>query len=707
VTTSTYAPEVAGHHHAPPARPGRLRRLVRGATDQPAWVRPAAFGLLLLTAVLYLWGLGASGYANEFYAAAVQAGTKSWRALLFGALDAGNAITVDKPPAALWIMGLSGRIFGFNSWSMLVPQALEGVAAVGLLYATVKRWSGPVAGLVAGALFAVTPVAVLMFRFNNPDALLTLLLVAGAYCVTRAVERGSTKWLLLAGTAIGFGFLTKMMQAFLVLPAFARVFLIAAPGRWYRRLGQLLAAGLAVVVSAGWFVALVELWPAASRAYIGGSTDNSELELALGYNGLGRLFGEGGGSGGASGGGGGGGGGFGGAAGLTRMFNSNFGTQISWLLPAALIAIVAGLALAYRAPRTDRFRAGVLLWGLWTVVTGLTFSYMSGIVHEYYTVALAPGIAGLIAVVGVALWRRGDLAARAVLALLVAVTAAWSYVLLDRTPSWHPWIRYAVAVVGVLGVALLLIDRRHLKRLAVVGTIAVVLTGFGASTAYAVSTAATTHNGSTPTAGPAGQRGGMRGGPGGTGGDGQLPSGGMPGNGERPTGTMPQGTRQGSPQGTSKGSSQGMTPPNGSSSSSSGSSSSGSDSQPSGGQMMGGATSAALVKLLKATKSSGVTWSAAVVGSQSAASLELSSDTSVMAIGGWSGSDAYPTLAQFEKYVAEGKIRYYVSGGQQGGGPGGQQGTSSAIATWVAAHYTKVTVGGQTVYDLTAPISSN
>jgi 4-amino-4-deoxy-L-arabinose transferase-like glycosyltransferase len=704
VTTSTYAPEVAGHHHAPPARPGRLRRLVRGATDQPAWVRPAAFGLLLLTAVLYLWGLGASGYANEFYAAAVQAGTKSWRALLFGALDAGNAITVDKPPAALWIMGLSGRIFGFNSWSMLVPQALEGVAAVGLLYATVKRWSGPVAGLVAGALFAVTPVAVLMFRFNNPDALLTLLLVAGAYCVTRAVERGSTKWLLLAGTAIGFGFLTKMMQAFLVLPAFALVFLIAAPGRWYRRLGQLLAAGLAVVVSAGWFVALVELWPAASRAYIGGSTDNSELELALGYNGLGRLFGEGGGSGGASGGGGGG-GGFGGAAGLTRMFNSNFGTQISWLLPAALIAIVAGLALAYRAPRTDRFRAGVLLWGLWTVVTGLTFSYMSGIVHEYYTVALAPGLAGLIAVVGVALWRRGDLAARAVLALLVAVTAAWSYVLLDRTPSWHPWIRYAVAVVGVLGVALLLIDRRHLKRLAVVGTIAVVLTGFGASTAYAVSTAATTHNGSTPTAGPSGQRGGMRGGPGGTGGDGQLPSGGMPGNGERPTGTMPQGTRQGSPQGTSKGSSQGMTPPNGSSSSSSGSSSSGSDSQPSGGQTMGGATSAALVKLLKATKSSGVTWSAAVVGSQSAASLELSSDTSVMAIGGWSGSDAYPTLAQFEKYVAEGKIRYYVSGGQQGGGPGGQQGTSSAIATWVAAHYTKVTVGGQTVYDLTKPLS--
>jgi hypothetical protein len=310
---------------------------------------------------------------------------------------------------------------------------------------------------------------------------------------------------------------------------------------------------------------------------------------------------------------------------------------------------------------------------------------MSGIVHEYYTVALAPGIAALIAVVGVELWRRGDLAARAVLALMAAVTAAWSYVLLDRTPAWHPWIRYAVAVVGVLAVALLLIDRRHLRRLAVIGTIAMVLTGFGASTAYAVSTAATTHNGSTPTAGPSGQRGG-RGGASGNmvGGNGQRPTGGMPGNGERPTGTLPQGMRQGSPQGTSQGGSQGMSQP-------------------------GGATSsAALVKLLKATRSSGVTWSAAVVGSQSAASLELSTGTSVMAIGGWSGSDAYPTLAQFEKYVAEGKIRYYISGGQQGGGgqggPGGQ-GTSSAIATWVAAHYTRTTVGGQTVYDLTKPTS--
>jgi 4-amino-4-deoxy-L-arabinose transferase-like glycosyltransferase len=680
VTTSTYPPEVAaaGRHHATvPARPGRLRRLVRGSTDQPAWVRPAAGGLLLLTAVLYLWGLGASGYANEFYAAAVQAGTKSWKALLFGALDAGSAITVDKPPAALWIMGLSGRLFGFSSWSMLVPQALEGVAAVGLLYATVKRWSGPVTGLVAGALFAVTPVAVLMFRFNNPDALLTLLLVAGAYCLTRAVERGSTRWLVLAGTAIGFGFLTKMMQAFLVLPAFALVFLIAAPGRWYRRVGQLLAAGLAVVVSAGWFVALVELWPAASRAYIGGSTDNSELELALGYNGLGRLFGEGDGAGG----GGTGGGGFGGAAGLTRMFNSNFGTQISWLLPAALIAVVAGLALAYRAPRTDRFRAGVLLWGLWTLVTGLTFSYMSGIVHEYYTVALAPGIAGLVAVVGVALWRRGDLAARAVLALMAAVTAGWSYLLLDRTPSWHPWLRYAVAAVGVAAVALLLIDRRYLGRLAMVGTLSLVLAGFGASTAYAVSTAATAHNGSTPTAGPSVARSGMGGGrPGGnpTGGDGQPG-----GTGERPSGGMPSG----------------MTPPGGSSSSSNAPSGS-------GNQTMGGGASAssALVKLLRATSSSRVTWSAAVSGSQSAASLELASDTSVMAIGGWSGSDAYPTLAQFEQYVADGKIRYYVAGGQQGG-PGGRNGTSSAIATWVAARYTKLTVGGQTVYDLTRPLS--
>jgi 4-amino-4-deoxy-L-arabinose transferase-like glycosyltransferase len=206
----------------PPAAPARrLRwRALDHASERP-WVRPALLVLLALTAVAYAWNLSASGSANSFYAAAVQAGTESWKALFFGSLDSSSFITVDKPPASLWVMALSGRIFGFSSWSMLLPQALEGVAAVGLLYGAIKRWFGPAAGLGAGAMLAMTPVAALMFRFNNPDALLVALLVASAYCLTRAIESAGTRWILATGALIGFAFLAKMGQAFLVLPAFA------------------------------------------------------------------------------------------------------------------------------------------------------------------------------------------------------------------------------------------------------------------------------------------------------------------------------------------------------------------------------------------------------------------------------------------------------------------------------------------------------
>src|SRR5205814_2736387 len=262
-------------------------------SEPPRRRLPVALPALLLgTAALYLWGLGASGWANGYYSAAAQAGSASWKALFFGSFDAGNAITVEKTPASLWLMGLSVRLFGLSSWSILVPEALAGIGAVALLYLTVRRVAGPLAGLLAGPAFAVTPVAVLMFRFNNPDALLVLLLVAAAYAVTRALERASTRWLVLAGALVGFGFLTKMLQAFLVLPAFGVAYLVAAPAPLRRRIGQVLLAAGAMVVAAGWWVAAVALWPAASRPYIGGSQTNSILELTLGYNGFGRLTGS-------------------------------------------------------------------------------------------------------------------------------------------------------------------------------------------------------------------------------------------------------------------------------------------------------------------------------------------------------------------------------------------------------------------------------
>src|SRR3984957_8095184 len=350
-TTTIPRPQAAA---AFDARPGRLRSLVRGHAEDPAWARPALIALLVGTAVAYTWNLSATGNANSFYAAAVQAGTRSWKAFFFGSLDSSNFITVDKPPASLWVMELFGRVFGFSSGSMLVPQVLEGVLSVALLTAAVKRWFGAGAGLLAGAALAVTPVAALMFRFNNPDALMVCLMVASAYCMVRALESGaSRRWMLGVGVLLGFAFLAKMMEAFLVVPGFALVYLVAAPVSMRRRVTDLLLGGVALPVASGWWVAIVELWPAGSRPMIDGSSDNSILNLIFDYNGFGRLSG------------GTGGGNFSGTTGVFRLFNNLMGGQASWLLPAAAIVLVGGLVWRLRAPRTDRLRAALILWGSW------------------------------------------------------------------------------------------------------------------------------------------------------------------------------------------------------------------------------------------------------------------------------------------------------------------------------------------------------
>jgi 4-amino-4-deoxy-L-arabinose transferase-like glycosyltransferase len=255
----------------------RVRRIWRGAETDPAWARPALFALLAVTALLYLWDLGSSGWANTYYSAAVQAGTKSWKAFLFGSTDASNFITVDKTPLSLWPMEISARIFGLNSWSVLVPQALMGVATVGVLYAAVKRWFGAGAGLLAGAVCALTPVAALMFRFNNPDASLTLLMTLGAYALTRALEKDSTRWVIAAGAFVGLAFLSKELQAFLVLPAFGITYLIAGPPKLGRRIWHTFLIGISTIVAAGWWVAIVYAWPASSRPYLGGSVTTASV----------------------------------------------------------------------------------------------------------------------------------------------------------------------------------------------------------------------------------------------------------------------------------------------------------------------------------------------------------------------------------------------------------------------------------------------
>jgi len=689
-----------GAEAPPTAAPTPPRRALLGG--DPGWARPALLALLVGTAVLYLWNLSASGWGNDFYAAAAQAGSQSWKAWLFASLDSGNAITVDKPPAALWVMGLSARIFGVNSWSMLAPQALMGVASVAILYAAVRRWFGPVAGLLAGAMLALTPVAVLMFRFDNPDALLVLLMTAGAYTTVRAVEKASWRWLALTGVLLGFGFLTKMMQAFLVLPAFALVYLVAAPTGFGKRIRDLLIAGAALVVSGGWLVLLVSLWPASSRPYIAGSTNNSLWELAIGYNGLGRILGgAGNGGGGGPGGGGGGGGGnsaFGGATGIGRMFGSSFGLEISWLLPAALIALVAVLAFSWKAPRTDLARAAAILWGGWVVVTGLTFSFMSGTIHPYYTIALAPGIAAMVAVGARVLWgQRSRFLARLGLAALVLATAVWDFVLLGRV-DWAPGLRWGILVVGALAALGLVVPVARIARAGiVVAGVAVLAVGAG-SAAWGVSTVGTAHTGATPTSGPAGvSTGGGFGG--GGGGRGNFPGGGMPGGGDFPGGGNFAGGGNFPGGGAAPGGGT-ATDQGGATTGQPGGATGQQGQRGGGGGFGGGSASAEVVALLQKTDSR---WAAATSGSMQAAPLELASGKAVMAIGGFTGSDPSPTLAEFQAYVAAGEVHYFIGGGQGGGrgGPGGGQGSSAQIQAWVTANFTATTVGNSTVYDLT------
>jgi 4-amino-4-deoxy-L-arabinose transferase-like glycosyltransferase len=691
--------------HAGGSRPGRGGRLLRGPQADPRWARSALLGLLALTALLYLWDLGRNGWANDFYAAAVQAGTKSWKAFFFGSFDQSSFITVDKTPASLWVMELSGRIFGFSQWSMLAPQALEGVGSVLLLYAAVKRWFGPAAGLIAGLALALTPAAALMFRFNNPDALLVLLMTAAAYTLVRAVENGRTRWLVFTGLLIGFAFLAKMLQAFLVVPGLAAAYLWAGPPRLGKRIWQTVLMGAGIVAGAGWWILAAQLTPAADRPYFGGSTSNNILQLAIGYNGLGRLTGDETGSVGPGGGGGGGqGASFGGATGLFRLFHAEFGGQISWLLPAALISLAAMAWVSRRAARTDRTRAAALLWGGWVLVTGLVFSYMNGIIHPYYMVALAPGIAALVGIGAMAVWQprprsgSGALAGRITAAAGVLASAVWAYILLDRTPDWLPWLRWVVLVAGVAAAGLVLAgpalarlmrSRQGRLALAVAPLGLALVAGLAGPAAYALDTVGTAQTGAIPSAGPAsaGFGGGPAGGPGSRGG---FPSAGQAGRG--PTGAgAPGGTGVPGGNAAAGGTGTGGMPRGGFGAG---------DGQ--GGGLGGNTTvSSALTKLLQQDAAS-YRWMAATEGSTAAAPLELATGDAVMSIGGFNGTDPWPTLAVFKELVAKHEIHYYVGQGSQsfGGGRG-----SSAIAAWVAAHFTKQTVGGQTVYDLTKPLS--
>jgi 4-amino-4-deoxy-L-arabinose transferase-like glycosyltransferase len=465
-----------------------------------SWQQATLAAILLLSAFLNLFGLDRQGYTNEFYAAAVRSMLVNWHNFFFNSFDPGGFITIDKPPVAFWFQALSAGLFGFNGVSILLPSAIAGVASVGLLYLTVKRVFGPVAGLLAALALAVTPIAVVMDRHNNPEAILVLSLVAAAWALTHATEKGKLAWLLLAVGLVGVGFNVKMLEAFVVLPAFYLAYFLLAPVKWWKRILHLaLATVVLTVVSLSWAF-IVDLTPANQRPYIGGSTDNTVLNLALNYNGLARIEGNSFGGGqrggfgnpgqqsggflgglfngiqipffgnqnaanagpGGFGGFGGGGGVIAGRAGLLRMFDRQLAGEAGWLLPLALLAIlIIGLQSFRRFPpgpeRQQRYRA-IVIWGGWLLTFMVVFSTAEGIFHSYYLVMLAPAIAALAGAGAEALWhsyRRGGWQ-RWLLPLALLMSALFEFNILSVYTDWNRTLALVMIAFELAAVCALL-----------------------------------------------------------------------------------------------------------------------------------------------------------------------------------------------------------------------------------------------------------
>ncbi|WP_338683481.1 glycosyltransferase family 39 protein [Streptomyces acidiscabies] len=702
----------------------------------PRWSLPALLAILALAAVLYSWNLSGSNL-NSFYSAAVLSGTESWKAWFFGSLDAGNFLTVDKPPFALMVMGLSCRVFGFGTWQMMLPMVLVALGTIWIVHASVKRVWGHGAAAVAALVLALTPITVAINRDNNPDTLLVFLMAGGAALALRAVYNGRLLPLLGSAACFGLAFNTKMLQGYIALPAVFAVYLYAARPKLVKRIVNLLLAGVVLAVSSFWWAAAVSVVPADERPYIGGSTDGSAWNLIMGYNGLGRVFGGDGNMGG--GGGGGGGGGFSGAAGLGRMFNDILGGQISWLLPFAAIAFIGAVILCGRAPRTDLTRAAVLVWGGWLGLHFLTFSMAEGTMHPYYTTAMAPGIAALCGGGGAMLLRafRTDKRWVWVLPVALAATALWSVVLLRRVSGWNTWLWPAVGVVMAAAVVGLIVFRSGNRvRLLAASVAAAVVAAVAGPAAYAWSVPSGSGGGmggTNPTAGPTTGNGGFGGGlgrggggqggfPGGQGGrdgqgqggqgqdgqgGGQMTSGGGYGelpdgvqggtgqNGTGQTGQLPGGNGEmgGTPPGGT-----GSTEGNAGSGTEGGTEADGTQGDPGGmtggvpggGGMGMGAANTELIAYLKKHQD-GAKWLLAVSSSQSAAQLILSSGEPVISMWGWSGSDKAMTLAKLKELVEKGELHYIQIGGSgMGGGPGGGSNVSSEVTEWVQKNATAV-----------------
>jgi 4-amino-4-deoxy-L-arabinose transferase-like glycosyltransferase len=640
--------------------------------------------LVVLSAVLNLWALDRNGWANTYYSAAVRSMSSSWHNFIYGSFDASGVMTVDKPPLALWVQALSVKVFGYHSLSILVPEALMGVASVVLVYDLTRRVWGRAAGCAAGLVLALTPIAVAISRHNNPDALLVLCCTAALWFIVRALQDGRTRWIVLSGVCVGLGFETKMGAALLVVPALVAAWLWIAPRGRLAAARQLLAGGAAMVVVGGAWPLLMALTPASSRPWISGTNDNSILSLILNYNGIGRLDGQAGGPQ-IAGGGGGGGANFGGASGPFRLLNQALGGQAGWLLGFAVVALI-GLVVATRLRRTDARTGWVIATGGAFATIAVAFSFAQGIFHPYYVSELAPFLAALVGGgVGWFLqrsWSAGIFAAAAVLAGVVT-----ELVVLHDNPGHLGWLPAVLVVLGLAAAVALVAMRTRPVRAAILAAALGLLLLAPAS--WAVQTLGHATNGTFPAGGPAsaGFGGGGRGGPGGGGPGGNFPGArgqagqaatppaGAPGSGSAASGT----TGNGSATGPGAGGFGGM-----------------------GGGGFGGDNAGVTQALAYVKQHGGGTIG---VSSQSgAASAIIQSGAKVAGIGGFSGRESEVSTQWLADAVRSGRIRWVLTSGSSGfGGNDGRVGSSKVMAA-VEKVGRKVTVtsGSTTVtlYDL-------
>jgi 4-amino-4-deoxy-L-arabinose transferase-like glycosyltransferase len=692
---------------------------------------------MTLAGVLNLWALSSNGWANEYYAAAVRSMSTSWHDFLFASLDRSGVMTVDKPPLALWVQALSVRVFGYHSLSILVPQALMGVASVALVYDLVRRRFGRVGGFVAGLTLALTPIAVAISRHNNPDSLLILCCVAALWCVVRAFEsapaRPSTRWLVATGVLVGLGFETKMLVALVVVPGIFAAWLWVAPaarGRWHA-LRQLLAGGAAMLVVGGAWPALVELTPAADRPWISGTSDNTILSLIFEYNGVGRVGGQSGGPGGL-----GGGNVFGGSPGPLRLLNSALGGQAGWLLGFAIVAGL-GILVSSRLRRGDARSGWLIAVGGAFATTAVLFSAASGIFHPYYVSLLAPFSAALVGA-GAAQLIAGKVSVRIVGPLALAAGVVTELVVLGDYPGQLRWLVPALIVVCALAAFALVAFGSRTARVAAVGAALAAL--LVAPSVWAVDTLGHATSGTFPAGGPTsaetvgfggggpgfGQRGGFgrRGGFGGAR-TGRLGAGGaggvqlFGGGSSSSSSTGATGAAQGTPQagapptggipggGTAAGSGAGI--PGAGTAVGAGGAAGGAPSLSRGGSPFGGGaapgaggafgSNSSLTSVLSyIAKHGGGTL--AVSSQSTAASAIILGDANVAGIGGFSGRESDPSISWLAQEVRDGKISWVLDESSSSaaggfGGPGGAHetrvGSKPAMAA-VAKACEKVTL---------------